>query len=85
VSSIDPNVLAGTGGYLVADVRGRIVGKVERAAPNPRDGAGSRLTIRGRFPWRRRRLVLASEIDAVDAASRVIALKVERRALRAAP
>jgi hypothetical protein len=77
---IDPNVLAATSGYLVADVRGRIVGRVEDASLAP--DAQLRLTVRGRLPWRRRRVVLASDVADVDQTSEVIALRVERDELR---
>jgi hypothetical protein len=82
LSPIDPNVLAGTSGYLVADARGRIVGRVEEASLPAGNGALPRITVRGGLPWRRRRVVLASEIDEVDSTSRVIALKIDRNALR---
>jgi hypothetical protein len=79
----DPNVLAGTARYLVADARGRIVGRVEHAAVRPADGP-PRLTVRGRLPWRRRHIVLASDIEDIDQQTAVIALRVERHALRLA-
>ena len=75
----DPNVLRGVAGYLVADARGRVVGRVEDAA-----GGSDRLTVRGGLPLRRRRVVPVSAIDEIDPTSRVIALRVEREALRAA-
>ncbi len=76
----DPNVLRSVTGYLVADAQGRMVGRVEQAAleGNPR------LTVRGGFILRRRRIVPASAIEEIDATSRVIALSVEREDLRAA-
>lgn len=77
VASLDPNVLRSAAGYLVADARGRVVGRVEEAS-------ASRLTVRGRLPLRRRRVVLASEVDDVDQTSGVVALRVERAALRPA-
>ncbi|MCL4289810.1 MAG: hypothetical protein KJ051_06000 [Thermoleophilia bacterium] len=75
VSPLDPNVLRSVAGYLVADARGRVVGRVEEATDN-------RLTVRGGLPLRRRRVVLATEIDDVDQTSGVIALRVERGTLR---
>ena len=75
ISPLDPNVLRSVAGYLVADVRGRVIGRVEAAS-------ASRLTVRGGLPLRRRRVVLATEIDDVDQTSGVIALRVERDALR---
>jgi hypothetical protein len=77
---IDPNVLAATDGYLVADARGRIVGRVERTSV-PADSP-PRLMIRGRLPWRRRSIVLAGDIEDVDVLAEVVALRVERDALR---
>jgi hypothetical protein len=80
-SRTDPNVLRAVDGFLVADARGRVVGRVERAALDPDAG---RLTVRGGFPLRRRRVVPLSAIDEIDTTSGVIALRVERAALRAA-
>lgn len=82
---IDLNVLVATSGYLVADSRGRIVGRVEAAAGPKENGAPPRLTIRGRLPFRRRLVALATEVDDVDTASQVVALSVERSALRRMP
>jgi hypothetical protein len=76
--SVDPNVLAASSGYLVTDVRGRIVGRVERT---PTRGQ-TRLVVKRRLPWRRRRVVLASDIDEIDAGSGVVALSVARSDLR---
>ena len=78
----DPNVLRSVTGYLVADARGRVVGRVERAAAPP-DG-DPRLTVRGGFLLRRRRIVPASAIEEIDSTTQVIALSVERESLRAA-
>jgi hypothetical protein len=80
-SPTDPNLLRAVNGFLVADARGRVVGRVEDALPD--DDAG-RLTVRGGFPLRRRRIVPLSAIDEIDTTSGVIALRVERAALRAA-
>jgi hypothetical protein len=74
----DTNVLAATSGYLVADVRGRIVGRVERTATEGQ----ARLVVKRHLPWRRRRVVLASDIAEVDAGSGVVALTVTRAELR---
>ncbi len=80
-SRTDPNLLHTVNGFLVADARGRVVGRVERATPE--DGTG-RLTVRGRLPLRRRHIVPVSAIDEIDTTSGVIALRVERAELRAA-
>jgi sporulation protein YlmC with PRC-barrel domain len=84
VDSIDSNVLRATAGYLVADSRGRIVGRVEQATASGENGAVGRLTVRGGLPMRRRRIVFTTEIDEVDTASEVVALSVERAMLRSA-
>ena len=77
----DPNVLRSVTGYLVADARGRVIGRVERAAAPEGD---ARLTVRSGFPLRRRRIVPASAIEEIDTTTQVIALSVERESLRAA-
>ena len=80
VRAQDPNVLAATRGYVVADSRGRIVGRVDEISV-PEDAA-PRLTVRGRLPWSRTRIVTTSDIDAVDPGNEVIALRVDRDELR---
>jgi hypothetical protein len=80
-SRTDPNLLHAVSGFLVADARGRVVGRVEHAVPDEEAG---RLTVRGGFPRRRRRIVPLSAIEEIDTTSGVIALRVEREALRAA-
>lgn len=84
VDTIDSNVLRATAGYLVADNRGKIVGRVEQATVAGENGTLGRLTVRGGLPLRRRRLVFVTEIDEVDTASQVVALSVERAMLRSA-
>ena len=74
----DPNVLRAAQGFLVADARGRVIGRVERATTT---ADGPRLTVRGRLPLRRRHLVPAAAIEEIDEASGVIALRVERESL----
>ena len=74
--------LASTSGFLVADVRGRPVGRVEcpmyGTAPDEPDA----LAVRGGSFWRRRRLVPAEAIVDIDGASGVIGLSVERESIR---
>ena len=77
--TVDPNVLRSVSGFLVADARGRVVGRVERATVTDES---PRLTVRGGLPFRRRRLVPVSAIEEIDTRSCVIALRVERHALR---
>ena len=78
--AFDPNELQAVGGFLVADARGRVVGRVERATA---EHENPRLTVRGGFPLRRRRIVPVSAIEEIDQASGVIALRVQRDDLRA--
>ena len=71
-----------TTGYLVADRRGRVIGRVEcpmyGTAPDKPDA----LSVRSGIFSRRRRLVPAEAIDQIDGATRVIGLRVEREGLR---
>ncbi len=74
--------LRGTKGFLVADRRGRVVGRVEcpmyGTAPDKPDA----LAVRTGFFARARRLVPAEAIDQIDDATKVIGLRVERDGLR---
>lgn len=71
-----------TAGFMVADVRGRLVGRVEclmfGSAPNKPDA----LAIRSGMLGRRRFIVPTASIDAIDAGSRVIGLGLERDKLQ---
>ncbi|HEX5450036.1 MAG TPA: hypothetical protein VFW85_08270 [Gaiellaceae bacterium] len=74
--------LDATVGYLVADRAGRLVGKVEcpmygRSADTP-----DALAVKPRVMTHRRLLVPATSIAEVDRRSRVVGLKVDRRAIR---
>ncbi len=75
--------LNGTTGFLVADSLGRVVGRVVgpmygRSAHTP-DALSVRFSLLG---WRRR-LVPADAIEAIDDRTRVIALRIERSAIKA--
>ncbi len=73
--------LRGTRGYLVADARGRLVGRVECPMYGTTPDEPDALAVRtGRFA-RRRRLVPANVIEQIDGRSRVIGLRVEREGL----
>jgi hypothetical protein len=76
--------LAGTGGYLVADSRGRVVGKVEcpmyGTAPDVPDALAVKYGLG--FFSRRRRIVPVESIEQIDGSSKVIGLRVERDAIR---
>ena len=74
--------LRDTAGFLVADARGRIVGRVEcpmyGTAPDQPDA----LSVRSGFLARRRRVVPAEAIEQIDDSSGVIGLRIERDSLR---
>jgi hypothetical protein len=74
--------LRGTRGYLVADNRGRVVGRVECPMYGTRPDEPDALSVRSGFFARRRRLVPAEAIEQIDGRSRVIGLRVERELLR---
>ena len=74
--------LRGTRGFLVADRRGRFVGRVECPMYGTTPDEPDALSVRSGFFARRRRLVPADAIDQIDGASRVIGLRVERDGLR---
>ena len=67
-----------TEGYLVADKRGRIVGRVECPMYGSAPDVPDALSVRGGFLSRRRRLVPANAIDQIDGRSGVIGLSVDR-------
>jgi hypothetical protein len=67
-----------TAGYLVADKRGRVVGKVESPMYGTSPDVPDALAVRSGFLSRRRRLVPAETIDQIDGTSGVIGLTVER-------
>jgi hypothetical protein len=71
-----------TRGFLVADARGRIVGKVECPMYGRGADVPDALAVRSGFLARRRRLVPAETIVEIDGRSRVIGLGVEREAIR---
>jgi len=71
-----------TAGYIVADSRGRLVGKVECPMYGTAPDVPDALSVRAGFLSRRRRLVPADAIDQIDGTSGVIGLRVEREAIR---
>jgi hypothetical protein len=82
VSSLAVADLRTTRGYLVADSRGRVVGRVECPMYGTRPDEPDALAVRTGFFARRRRLVPADAIDQIDGTSRVIGLRVDRDGLR---
>jgi hypothetical protein len=71
-----------TAGYIVADSRGRLVGKVECPMYGTAPDVPDALSVRAGFLSRRRRLVPADAIEQIDGMSGVIGLRVEREAIR---
>ena len=69
-------------GYLVADRRGRVVGRVESPMYGTAPDVPDALAVRGGFLSRRRHLVPAEAIDRIDGLSGVIGLSVDRDAIR---
>jgi hypothetical protein len=73
--------LTGTTGYLVADARGRVVGKVEAPMYGTSPDVPDALAVRSGI-FRRRRLVPAEAIRAVDGRSGVIGLHLVRESIQ---
>jgi hypothetical protein len=71
-----------TTGFLVADARGRVVGKVEGPMYGRVEDVPDALAVRSGFFSRRRRLVPAETIVEIDDRSRVVGLGVDREAIR---
>ncbi len=69
-------------GYVVADAKGRIVGRVECPMYGTAPDVPDALSVRTGFLSRRRRLVPADAIAQIDGASGVIGLNVDRDLLR---
>jgi hypothetical protein len=70
-------------GYLVADAKGRIVGRVECPMYGTAPDVPDALSVRSGFLARRRRLVPAETIREIDGTSGVVGLNVAREAIRA--
>ncbi len=71
-----------TAGYLVADRRGRVVGRVEGPMYGTAPDVPDALAVKSGFLSRRRKLVPADTIEQIDGLSGVIGLKVERETIR---
>jgi len=68
-------------GFLVADVRGRVVGRVQSPMYGTRPDEPDALAVRyGRF-LRRHFVVPAAAIEAIDARTQMIGLRIDRRQL----
>lgn len=70
-----------TAGFLVADARGRVVGKVECAMYGASGETPDALSVRSGFLSRRRRIVPVSSIDEIDDGTRVVGLSVDRESI----
>ena len=70
-----PLNLVDTAGFLVADNRGRVVGKVECPMYGALPDVPDALSVRGGLFSRRRRLVPADTIADVDPATQVVGLR----------
>ncbi len=77
-----PLNLTATTGFLVADNRGRVVGKVECPMYGTLPDVPDALSVKSGFLSRHRRLVPADTIAEVDPTSRVVGLRVAREAIR---
>ena len=74
--------LTSTNGFLVADNRGRLVGKVECPMYGTAPDVPDALSVKSGLFSRRRRLVPADTIDQIDGTSGVIGLRVDRENIR---
>ena len=73
--------LRGVKGFLVADARGRVIGRVESPMYGSQPDVPDALAVRVGF-MRGRRLVPADAIGEIDTGSRVIGLSVVREQIR---
>jgi hypothetical protein len=71
-----------TTGYIVADSRGRVIGKVESPMYGSRPDEPDAVAVRKGFFARRRHLVPVESIEQIDAMSGVIGLRVPRENIR---
>jgi hypothetical protein len=74
--------LRSTEGFLVADAKGRVVGRVECPMYGTSPETPDALAVRSGFFARRRRLVPAESIEQIDDGAKVIGLRVERDSIR---
>ena len=71
-----------TTGFLVADARGRFVGRVECPMYGTSPEMPDALSVRSGWLARRRRIVPAESIEQIDNGAKVIGLRVDREAIR---
>jgi hypothetical protein len=77
-----PADLSATTGFVVADNRGKIVGRVECPMYGTLPDVPDALSVRGGRLSRHRRLVPADTIGDIDRTGRTVALRVGREAIR---
>jgi len=77
-----PLNLVDTQGFLVADNRGRVIGKVECPMYGTLPDVPDALAVKSGFLSRHRKLVPADTIAEVDRSTEVVALRVAREAIR---
>ena len=80
--SVPATALLETAGYLVADARGRVVGRVECPMYGTAPDIPDALSVRKGFFTRRRRLVPADAINQIDGSTGVVGLSVDRESLK---
>jgi hypothetical protein len=68
-------------GYLVADAKGRVVGRVEGPMYGSAPDVPDAISVRSGFLSRRRRLVPADAVEQIDSRSGVIGLSIDRDAI----
>jgi hypothetical protein len=81
VSAIPADLIATTG-FVVADSRGKIVGRVECPMYGTFPDQPDALSVKGGRWSRHRRLVPADTIAQIDRTSGVVALRVARESIR---
>ena len=69
-------------GFVVADVLGRVIGRVEAPMYGTQPDVPDALAVRRGFFARRRHLVPAEAIEQIDGTSGVIGLRVPRENIR---
>ena len=80
--SVPAAKLEETTGFVVADRRGRIVGRVECPMYGTAPDVPDALAVKAGLFQRGRRLVPADTIDAIDGATGVVELRVDRESIR---
>jgi hypothetical protein len=77
-----PLNLVDTAGFVVADNRGRVIGKVECPMYGTLPDVPDALAVKSGFLSRHRKIVPADTIAEVDRSSEIVALRVAREAIR---